>query len=399
MLVRLCGVLLAGSLFILALGPLAWADSDKDLVKAVEKADQGRIEKALHKGASPEAKDSEGKPVLVLAAGQCRLWMVELLVSKGASVQADGAEAWKASSVCDCSHGIAAFLIEKGLPLPTPGTDSCGRTPLMVAAQQGRTDIVKALLTGGPAPNERDKYGSTAVDYAIYSGHDDIVKLLVELGHATPVSIATVKDEHEVYIWRASPEASNTFQSRWTISGTLGKGDLRGTSFPIDPEYLLEMAAGDPGPAPGFEPWYFAPEKAEDRCTIESGSALVSIGMARSGPAIFAPASAYVAGAGMYWLRADGQSAIRFHAVLYPASNGELALGGAIFLYSTVVPGAGGAAHNIPAAAATVTGKIRFPPDTWTSAKVGFKIRGGGLQFDETGVFLIPGTQYLKETP
>jgi hypothetical protein len=54
---------------------------------------------------------------------------------------------------------------------------------------------------------------------------------------------------------------------------------------------------------------------------------------------------------------------------------------------------------TLPAVPVDVTGTIRFPADRWTDAKKGFKIKGGGLQFDETGVFLIPGTQYLKQTP
>jgi hypothetical protein len=100
----------------------------------------------------------------------------------------------------------------------------------------------------------------------------------------------------------------------------------------------------------------------------------------------------------MSWARSDGLSSIRFESVLYAGPNGELVLGGWIFLFSALVPGGGAAAHSVPATPAIVMGTIRFPAGSWTSAKSGFKIRGGGLRFDETGVFLMPGTQYFKET-
>jgi hypothetical protein len=51
----------------------------------------------------------------------------------------------------------------------------------------------------------------------------------------------------------------------------------------------------------------------------------------------------------------------------------------------------------MPARAVNVTGTIRFPNNQWTLAKEGLEIKGGGLQFDETGVFLMPGTEFRKD--
>jgi ankyrin repeat protein len=78
--------------------------------------------------------------------------------------------------------------------------------------------------------------------------------------------------------------------------------------------------------------------------------------------------------------------------MLYPTTRGELALGGAVVLVQ-----GGAVSVAMPATAVTVTGTIRFPNDKWTWAKRGLRIQGGGLQFDETGVFLMPGTQYRTE--
>jgi len=392
----MCGFL-AVSLFILGLSPIAGADSNNDLVKAVEQGHWWQALKAIQKGASPEATSKDGRPVLVLAAAQCRLEMMDLLVSKGASVQIHGTAAWKAALGCSCSSGIAAFLVEKGMPLPTPGTDSCGRTPLMIAAEHGRADMVKSLLDGGAPPDVKDAEGLTAVYYAPYSEHNDIVKILVEQGHATPPTrLETVKDEHEVYIWISPTENSTILsRSRWKISGVLGKGDLRGTGSLMDPELILETASHSPGPAPGFEVWYVAPQNASDALSLEPGSSWGPV----SGPVSFGAGSNSENGGGLFWLTTDRKTAMRLHPVLYPNSGGDLVLGGFLAHYRLESGGLKLAAEgNMPATSVTLTGTIRFPRDRWTSAKTGFKIRGGGLQFDKTGVFLMPGTQYLKET-
>lgn len=45
-------------------------------------------------------------------------------------------------------------------------TDPEGKTPLMMAAGYGYTDIVKLLLRRGADPHLRDRRGDTALDYA-----------------------------------------------------------------------------------------------------------------------------------------------------------------------------------------------------------------------------------------
>jgi Ankyrin repeats (3 copies) len=377
-------------LLIASLCHVARADANKDLVKAVEKKNGSQIEKAIRKGASLEATASDGTPILALAARECNKWIVELLVSKGASVQAQGTAAWNAASGCRCRDGITDFLIEKGLPLPTPGTDPCGRTPLMVASQAGRTDIVKKLLESGTSPDVKDADGATAIYYAAYSGQIAVEKMLVELGRAVPLIIATVKDEREVYVWH-SPPSSGIAQSRWNVSGSLGKGDLS-TGTPIDPEIFLIEAASDPGPAPGFDVWYFAPQNSTDHLTLESGP-LNCCQQSLRGPITFIGLVDSPTG-GAFWSTLPNTLGgfVRLFTALYPGPSGALVLGGGVFLYQ-----GGARIMTLPTAPVSVTGTIRFPGNGWAVAKKGFKIKGGGLQFDETGVFLMPGTQYLRE--
>jgi hypothetical protein len=53
---------------------------------------------------------------------------------------------------------------------------------------------------------------------------------------------------------------------------------------------------------------------------------------------------------------------------------------------------------TVTAQDAGLSGTIRFPADHSMEVKPGFRIRGGGLEFDETGISLMPGTHYVKDS-
>ncbi|KAJ8305425.1 hypothetical protein KUTeg_015970 [Tegillarca granosa] len=65
-----------------------------------------------------------------------------------------------------------------------------GQTALMLAASQGRTEMVQMLLECGASVNTQDNEGSTAMMCACEHGHTDIVKLLL----AQPDCDATTAD-------------------------------------------------------------------------------------------------------------------------------------------------------------------------------------------------------------
>ncbi|RKH64927.1 ankyrin repeat domain-containing protein [Corallococcus llansteffanensis] len=56
--------------------------------------------------------------------------------------------------------------------------DSQGRTPLMVAAREGRDDLVRLLLEAGAEPTLPDKLGETAFITAAAYGHVKVCALL-----------------------------------------------------------------------------------------------------------------------------------------------------------------------------------------------------------------------------
>ncbi|VEN51721.1 unnamed protein product [Callosobruchus maculatus] len=57
-----------------------------------------------------------------------------------------------------------------------------GRPLILYAADYGQVDVIDYLITAGADVNSKDKHGITAILAAIWEGHKDCVKLLLEKG-------------------------------------------------------------------------------------------------------------------------------------------------------------------------------------------------------------------------
>ncbi|XP_065169700.1 myotrophin [Atheta coriaria] len=57
-----------------------------------------------------------------------------------------------------------------------------GRPPILYAADYGQKAVIEYLITAGANVNSKDKHGITAILAAIWEGHKECVKLLIEKG-------------------------------------------------------------------------------------------------------------------------------------------------------------------------------------------------------------------------
>eukprot|EP00439_Symbiodinium_sp_Y106_P009862 s6824_g1.t1 len=79
-------------------------------------------------------------------------------------------------------QGLVETLLEKGAEVELRDVDE--RTPLHLAARDGRTQAVSLLLDAGSEVDALDRFGRTPLYYAAQGSHRDVVALLVDRGHA-----------------------------------------------------------------------------------------------------------------------------------------------------------------------------------------------------------------------
>jgi ankyrin repeat protein len=127
-------------------GPL-----DRELSEAAFVCDLIRVRDLLVKGASPDARDGEGRPPLVSAILGNSLALVGLLLESKANVDAADPHGW---------------------------------TPLHFAAEEALPQMTSLLLAKGADANLKDDAGNTALHRAVFSarGRDEVVRLLRKAG-------------------------------------------------------------------------------------------------------------------------------------------------------------------------------------------------------------------------
>lgn len=95
-------------------------------------------------------------------------------------------------------------LISRGSPVDIRSID--GATPLMIAVQSGSVKQVNFLIDHGADPNAADARGFTSLHRAAEMGKPDIVKILltrnasseVEAQGHTPLSLAAAHNHHNI---------------------------------------------------------------------------------------------------------------------------------------------------------------------------------------------------------
>ena len=117
----------------------------ESLMIAIDEGSSARVGALLAAGANPNARDDRGEPAAIYALHKDRPEIARLLVrAKGIDLEAE---------------------------------NSYGQTVLMVAAYQGRLDLVTELIDADAEVNHK---GWTALHFAASSGQVDVVRLLLE---------------------------------------------------------------------------------------------------------------------------------------------------------------------------------------------------------------------------
>jgi hypothetical protein len=193
---------------VLLCATMAVAQRPPSVIEAVHKGHAvGReqdgvdaVRAALTAGGDVNERDDSGWTPLMHAALECRAQIVKLLLERGAdtkrransaqgkSFMDQGQTALTIAAGCFINRrraelaperGMSEAYIESELSAPlmivhdlidhgaaVEATDADGRTPLMMAAMQGWSGVIRELLARKASVNAVDHLGRTAVDYA-----------------------------------------------------------------------------------------------------------------------------------------------------------------------------------------------------------------------------------------
>ncbi|OBT63922.1 hypothetical protein VE03_05994 [Pseudogymnoascus sp. 23342-1-I1] len=147
----------------------------------------------LESGLAANLKDSYGQTPLSWAAGNGHEAVVQVLLGKGAEVDAKDIEygrtplSWAAE---DGHEAVVQVLLGKGAEVDTKDT-VYGRTPLSWAAEKGHEAVVQVLLGKGAEVDAKDtdygrtpdtEYGRTPLSWAAETGREAVVQLLLGKG-------------------------------------------------------------------------------------------------------------------------------------------------------------------------------------------------------------------------
>lgn len=127
--------------------------------------------------------------VLIVAAQRASLSMCKLLVKLGANVNAVSGVGYSplmASLANGISEDIALYFLQQGAN-PDPDVESkvefsTSTTPLVLAASNGFSRVVKELVQRKAAIDKADGDGKTALKMAALGGHEVVVNFLIKAG-------------------------------------------------------------------------------------------------------------------------------------------------------------------------------------------------------------------------
>ncbi|KAG7124922.1 Ankyrin repeat domain-containing protein 50 like [Verticillium longisporum] len=171
-----------------------WEDT---IITAAASGNTDELQRELDKGTNANASDHEyQRTPLYWAVLGGHDATVQLLLSHGANSNTPEPAGGKTPllvAVAGTKGGhksVVRRLLGAGADTDTP--DMSGDTPLIVAARNGKIDMMELLLDGGADPDIRDwRRGQTALSLAAEAGHDGMVDLLCRHGAA-----ASLADDH-----------------------------------------------------------------------------------------------------------------------------------------------------------------------------------------------------------
>lgn len=153
------------------------------LVDAVDHSDERSVTELLSQGASPNAENEYGWPILLLATENQRPAIVKLLLDSGANINATNQHGDTALMRASGNVPLLRSLLDRGSDVNPRNV--VGQTALIYASMSNRGADGVALLLAHNAPIAiTDNEGRSAIWYARHNGWKDNERLLREKSKA-----------------------------------------------------------------------------------------------------------------------------------------------------------------------------------------------------------------------
>ena len=157
--------------FVLLFFVIPLFSSAQKLQDAVLRRDTVSIIALIQKGVDVNGKDMNGSSALLVAARWGDINIVKLLLDNGATADEPRSPKGRTPLMVACTFysgaTVCGMLIKKGADVNAKSKES--ETPLMLAAQSAKLNVVELLLAQGANAKMKNDRGETALDYAVKS--------------------------------------------------------------------------------------------------------------------------------------------------------------------------------------------------------------------------------------
>jgi len=151
---------------------------DQGLLVAARAGSMAVVQALVDAGAKVNQRNRWGDTPLMVAALNGHEAVVRYLRGKGADINNNGWTALHYASVSGHA-GIVRYLLDQG-GNPVAASPN-GVSPLMMAARENKTEVIKVLLEYGADPGQKNDKGETAYDWAVLAEHKPVIDLLKKM--------------------------------------------------------------------------------------------------------------------------------------------------------------------------------------------------------------------------